>query len=153
MSINIRKAKKEDAGTILQLIHKIAAYEQLSHEVENNIKKIEARFFCENPLVHALLIEDGDQTIGYAIYFFNYSTFVGKHGLYLEDFYIDKNYRGEGIGQQVFVELKQIAKENNCGRMEWMVLDWNAPAIRFYELQEAKPMKGWSVYRLTEEQL
>ena len=152
MKPTIRPAVKADAPAILALIHKIAAYEQLAHEVENTVERIEERLFCDKPLVHALLIEADNQAIGYAIYFYNYSTFTGKHGLYLEDFYIDKAFRGEGIGQEVFAQLKQIAKEQNCGRMEWMVLDWNAPAIRFYDLQQAKPMEGWTVYRLTEEQ-
>ena len=153
MSIQIRKAVRKDAAVILQLIHQIASYEKLAHEVENTTEQIEERFFGEQPLVHALFIESNDKVIGYAIYFFNYSTFTGKHGLYLEDFYVDEQYRGQGIGQQVFNELKGIAKENDCGRMEWIVLDWNKPAIRFYELQDAKPLKGWTVYRLTEEQL
>ena len=151
--ITIRKAELKDASTLLHFITKIAEYEKLAHEVENTVEKIEQRFFSEHPIVFALIVENEQkEAIGYAIYFFNYSTFTGDHGLYLEDFYIDEEYRHQGIGKQVFNELIAIAKQKQCSRMEWIVLDWNTPAIQFYESYDARPLNEWIQYRLVREQ-
>ncbi len=153
MMINIRQAIESDSGTILHLIHEIADYEKLSHEVENTEELIRSHFFCDNPKVFALLIEQNSVPIGYAIYFYSYSTFVGRHGLYLEDFYIQENFRRQGIGKQIFQYLIDLANQEQLGRMEWVVLKWNELAKSFYNQYNAKVMDEWDLMRLSEHQL
>jgi GNAT superfamily N-acetyltransferase len=150
-NFSIRIAKKEDAPTILRFIEGIADYEKLSHEVEATIEKIETYLFEDKSYAHCLLAFENENPVGFALYFHNYSTFVSKPGIYLEDLFVDPNYRGKGYGKKLLLQLVQTAKENNLGRVEWSVLDWNQPAIDFYESLGAKPMKGWTVYRLNEE--
>lgn len=111
----------------------------------------EQLFVKENAQV--LIAEEAGTAIGFALYFFNFSTFVGRAGLYLEDLYIEPEYRGKGYGKQLFVQLATLAKEKNCGRMEWSVLNWNTPAISFYKSLGAVPMDEWTVYRLDEKAL
>ena len=153
MSITIRKATVEDSSIILEMIKGLADYEKLAHYVTNTVEAIEALFFEPNPIVHCLIAESSSKAVGFAVYLFNYSTFSGKKGLYLEDFFVDPNHRGLGIGQRIFDALIQIAQEENCGKMDWVVLDWNQPAMDFYHKYGAKPMKEWINYRLNEDQL
>ncbi len=144
----IRFAQKEDAGVILSFIQGIALYEKLSHEVEATTEKIEHYLFGEKAFASCLLAFEDDIPVGFALYFNNYSTFVSKPGIYLEDLFVDPTYLGKEYGKQLLLQLVKIAKENNYGRVEWSVLDWNQPAIDFYESLGAKPMNGWTVYRL-----
>jgi GNAT superfamily N-acetyltransferase len=151
--MKIRFATKEDVFAILNLIKGIAEYEKLLHEVTATEEILYDSLFIKKA-AEVLLGEKDGKIIGFALFFHNFSTFTGKRGLYLEDLYVLPEYRHQGYGKQFFSELKKIAKERNCGRMEWICLDWNAPAIKFYtEYLHAVPMDEWTVYRLSEKQL
>lgn len=149
MTISVRKATRDDASTILDFIRQLAAYEKLAHEVVATQADIEKTVFAEHPKAFCLIAETTDAPVGFALYFFNYSTFLGRHGLYLEDLFVKPDARGSGAGKALLAALGRIAVDNNCGRMEWSVLDWNAPAIEFYRSLGAVPMDGWTVNRLT----
>lgn len=114
---------------------------------------IRASLFGEQPQAEVLIAEVGDDAAGFALFFHNYSTFLGRRGLYLEDLFVFPAHRGRGVGRALMVRLAQVAIERNCGRFEWWVLDWNEPAIRFYESLGARAMSDWTVYRLTGEPL
>ncbi|MBS1548884.1 MAG: GNAT family N-acetyltransferase [Bacteroidetes bacterium] len=152
MSFNIRKAAIEDSDKIYDLIVQLAVYEKMENEVESTAEQLKETLF-DKKLAHALVAEEDKKIIGFALYFYNYSTFVGKKGLYLEDLFIDPNFRGKGYGKALLLALTQIAHQEKCGRMEWSVLNWNQPAIDFYESLGAQPMNEWTVYRLTEKQV
>jgi GNAT superfamily N-acetyltransferase len=149
--INIQKAAISDAHVILEFIKKLAIYEKLEHEVTADIESIQNSFFGTNPRVFCLLAYWNSVPVGFAVYFYNYSTFLAKHGLYLEDLFIDPNYRSKGLGKALLKALIQIAKDENLGRVEWSVLDWNTPAIDFYKTLRARAMDEWTVFRITEE--
>jgi GNAT superfamily N-acetyltransferase len=149
----IRPATENDAGTILSLIKELADYERLTHEVvatENDIRK---SLFGEHPLAEALIGEYDKIPISFALFFYNFSTFVGKPGIYLEDLYVKPEYRGKGFGRKMLAHIARLAIKRDCGRFEWSVLDWNTPAIRTYDKLNAKPMQDWILYRLTGEAL
>lgn len=148
MTLSIRNAKMGDGPLILQFIRDLAVYEKLSDKVIADVGAIDRALFCEKPKAFALIAEWNGAPCGFALYFFNFSTFVGKHGVYLEDLFVPEAHRGNGIGKALLIRLAQIAKENNCGRLEWSVLDWNAPAIRFYKSLGAVPMDEWTIFRL-----
>ncbi|GAB4132313.1 MAG: GNAT family N-acetyltransferase [Ignavibacteriales bacterium] len=147
----IRKAKNEDVGTILHFIQSLAEYEKLTHEVTATEEILLKTLFSESSNAYALLGYYNEKPVCFAIYFYNFSTFKGKPGLYLEDVFVLPEMRGKGFGKQMLIELAKIADENNCGRFEWSVLDWNEPAINFYKKLGAKPMDEWTVFRLDEE--
>ncbi|MEX6632072.1 GNAT family N-acetyltransferase [Hyphococcus lacteus] len=149
MSITVRSAKTGDEATILGFINELADYEKLSHEVVATTDHLSKTLFADQPKVFALIAERSGVAIGFALYFFSYSTFLGKHGIYLEDLYVQKNHRGGGAGKALLSALAKVAVENDCGRMEWSVLDWNAPSIAFYKSLDAEPMDGWTTFRLT----
>ncbi len=149
MSLNIRPATAADAALILRFITDLAIYEKAEHEVKTDTAGIEASLFGPDSSAQALICEYDGQPIGYAVYFFNYSTWLGKHGLYLEDLYISPQTRGVGAGKALLRHLAQLAVAKGCGRFEWAVLDWNTPAIEFYEAFGAKPQDEWTTYRLT----
>jgi len=149
MSIEIRRAAPGDESLILSFIRDLADYEKLAHEVVATEAHLTRTLFCDAPKAFALIASADGEPIGFALYFFNFSTFLGKHGLYLEDLFVRKSARGMGAGKALLAALAQIALENDCGRMEWSVLDWNAPSIAFYKSLGAKPMDEWTVYRLT----
>lgn len=148
----IRKAVKSDASKIVNLIQQLAVYEKLSDEAVMTVDLIEENVF-EKKYAHVLMAEEDGRTIGFALYFFNFSTFKGKPGLYLEDLFVEPEQRGKGYGKKLLLELTKIAAEMNCGRMEWSVLDWNTPSIAFYKSLGAEEMEGWSVFRLNEEKI
>ena len=148
-SFEIRPAAREDAARILDLIRQLADYEKLAHEVVADTAALESTLFGEQPQAHCLLAWQGDAAVGMALYFFNYSTFLARAGLYLEDLFVVPAARGAGIGKDLLRHLAQIAVQRGCGRFEWSVLDWNTPAIEFYEALGAQRQDGWSVYRLT----
>lgn len=149
MSVVIREANREDCGLILRFIKELACYEKAEHEVVATESSIEASLFGEESNTHALICELQGEAIGFAVYFFNYSTWLGKHGLYLEDLYVTPNVRGSGAGKALLKHLAKIAVDKDCGRFEWSVLDWNEPAIRFYESLGAKQKSEWLGYQLT----
>ena len=144
---NIRKATPDDTPTIFDLIKKLSVYEKMENEVITSVEELRENIFTKN-FSKVLLAEEEGKPVGFALYFFNFSTFVGKPGLYLEDLFVEPEYRGKGYGKKLFVELAKIALKENCGRMEWSVLNWNTPAIEFYKSLQAKPMDEWTVYRL-----
>lgn len=150
MSFQIRKATPEDTPTILHLITQLAIYEKLEHEVITSIEELRENIFEKN-YAEVLIAEENEKPVGFALFFHNFSTFVGKPGLYLEDLFVEPDCRGKGYGKALLVELAKIAQERNCGRMEWSVLDWNTPSIEFYKSLGAKPMDEWTVFRLTKE--
>ncbi|MCO6429255.1 MAG: GNAT family N-acetyltransferase, partial [Deltaproteobacteria bacterium] len=147
--IVIRAAVASDAAAILGLIKELAEYERLSHEVTATVENIRASLFGGDPAAEVLIADLNGSAVGFALYFHNYSTFLGKRGIYLEDLYVQPSYRGKGIGLRLFREVARIAVERDCGRMEWSVLDWNEPALNFYRSLGAVPMSEWTVQRLT----
>lgn len=149
MPAAIRPALPEDVGLILALIRELADYEKLLHEVEATEERLRATLFGDNPSAHCMLAFDGGRPAGFAIYFFNYSTFLAKPGLYLEDLFVKPEFRGSGVGKALLLHLARLANIRGCGRMEWSVLDWNQPAIDFYRKLGATPMNDWTVFRLT----
>lgn len=156
MSLEIRPAAPADAPLILQFIRDIAAYEKLAHEVVATEEKISRTLFPSDgssPDARCALAFADGAPAGFAIYFFNYSTFLAQPGLYLEDLFVKPELRGRGYGKALLLHLAKIANARGCGRMEWSVLDWNKPAIDFYRSLGAVPMDEWTVFRLTGEAL
>jgi GNAT superfamily N-acetyltransferase len=149
----IRPATENDAGTILSLIKDLADFERLSHEVVATPEDICQSLFGSHPFAEALIGEWEGIPVSFALFFYNYSTFIGKPGIYLEDLYVKPEYRRLGFGRRMLVHIARLAKERNCARFEWSVLNWNEPAIRTYDRLNAKPMKEWILYRLTGEAL
>jgi GNAT superfamily N-acetyltransferase len=147
----IKPATKNDAGIILELIKDIAEYEKLSDQVEATEESIVKYLFKEKAFAECLIGFENQVPIGFALFFHNYSTFVSKPGIYLEDLFVKEKYRGKGYGKKLLLRLVKIAHERNCGRVEWSVLNWNKPAIDFYESLGATPMNEWTVYRLNQE--
>ncbi len=148
-TISIRPATIEDVATIMQFIVDLAVYEKEPDAVVATESHLENTLFCENPQVHGLIAESDGSPVGFAVYFFNYSTWLGQHGIYLEDLYVTPDARGSGAGKALLQELAKIAVAKDCGRVEWSVLDWNEPAIEFYKAMGAAPQDEWTVYRLT----
>ena len=149
----IRPSTENDAAVILSLINDLAEYEHLTHEVEATAGDIRQSLFGERPVAEALIGEHAGIAISFALFFYNFSTFLGKPGIYLEDLYVKPQYRKNGFGRRMLAHIARLAKERNCGRFEWSVLDWNEPAIRTYDRLKARPMKEWILYRLTGEAL
>lgn len=149
MSLRIRPATAADAPLILSFITDLAIYEKAEHEVQTDVAGIEASLFSAQSSAQALICKHDGVPIGYAVYFFNYSTWLGKNGLYLEDLYVTPEKRGVGAGKALLKHLAQLALSKGCGRFEWAVLDWNQPAIDFYQSFGAKPQDEWTTYRLT----
>ncbi|UCD79069.1 MAG: GNAT family N-acetyltransferase [Desulfobacterales bacterium] len=152
-SFKIRPATENDAGTILSLIKELAEFERLSHEVVATEDDIRRSLFGARPFAEALIGTYGGVPVSFALFFYNFSTFIGKPGIYLEDLYVKPEYRSRGFGRRMLVHIARLAKERDCARFEWSVLDWNEPAIRTYDRLNAKPMKEWILYRLTGEAL
>jgi GNAT superfamily N-acetyltransferase len=145
----IRPAGVEDVPIILKLIRDLATYERAPHEVTATEEQLVDVLFGEKPAAEVLLAFEGESAVGFAVYFYNFSTWLGRSGLYLEDLFVKPEKRGKGYGRALLVELAKIALERGCGRMEWAVLDWNEPAIKFYRSLGAQPMDEWTVFRLT----
>ena len=149
----IRPAAAEDAPAVARLIRSLAEYERLSHVVALDEGRLREHLFGPRPFAEALLAEDAGEVVGYALFFSTYSTFLGQPGLYLEDLFVRPEYRGRGHGKALLAAVARRAVERGCGRLEWSVLDWNEPAVRFYRSVGAAPVDGWTVYRLTGEAL
>lgn len=149
----IRTAIPGDEGQVLRLIGALAEYEQLTHEVVATEEQIRNALFGKRPYAECLLAEVDRRVVGFALFFYNFSTFLGKPGIYLEDLFVEPEYRGRGLGKALIEAVFAQANREGCGRVEWSVLDWNEPSIRFYESLGAQPMNAWTTYRLTGEAL
>jgi len=149
----IRKAEKEDVPLILDFIRKLGDYERLSHEVVAEEKDLEQYLFGEKPVAEVLLGYEGELPVGFALFFHNFSTFLGRPGIYLEDLFVLEDYRNKGYGKKFLARLAALAVERNCGRLEWAVLDWNEPSIEFYKSLGARLMNEWIINRITGEDL
>ena len=147
-TLTIRAATVEDAALILGFIRELAIYEKAEHAVLATVEDIQSTVFGPNSSTKAILCFYGNKPVGFAVYFLNYSTWLGKYGLYLEDLYVSPKYRRLGAGKKLLKYLAQLAVTNNYGRLEWSVLDWNTPAIKFYESIGAVAQSEWICYRL-----
>ncbi|MGM9820852.1 MAG: GNAT family N-acetyltransferase [Candidatus Onthomorpha sp.] len=143
----IRKAQRQDVPVVLQLIKELAEYEKEPDAVEATEEILEQSIF-DKQQANVVLLEEEGQTIGFALYFFNFSTWRGKAGLYLEDLFVRPEFRGRGYGKLLLSYLANQAQNNDCPRFEWIVLDWNTPSINFYKAMGAKPLDTWTVFRL-----
>lgn len=150
--ISIRLATENDTGLLLDFITQLAIYEKLSSEVVATEEKLKEYLFGSKKYAEALIGEFDNKPVGFALFFYNFSTFLSLPGIYLEDLFVNPDYRGKGIGKKLLLELVQIAKRKGFGRVEWAVLDWNKPAIEFYKSLGAKPNDKWTVYRIRAEQ-
>jgi len=147
--LNIRKATRADADTIASLVRELAEYEKLLPDAKATGADFLREIESPNPVIHVLIAEWDGKPAGFALYFFNFSTFVGRPGLYLEDLFVRPEQRAHGIGKALLRALARVAKDRDCGRMEWAVLDWNEPALRFYKSLDARQMNEWIIHRLT----
>jgi GNAT superfamily N-acetyltransferase len=145
----IRAATPADVPLILGFIKELAAYEQLAHEVRATEALLHESLFAPGAVAHAVVAHEGETPAGFALYFFSFSTFVGRPGLYLEDLFVRPEFRRRGLGRQLLAHLARVAVDRGCGRMEWSVLDWNETALRVYRSIGAIPMDEWTVQRLT----
>jgi GNAT superfamily N-acetyltransferase len=149
----IRPATEQDVPIILDLIKQLADYERLAHRVVATEQRLSDTLFGEHPAAEVLLASLEGETVGFAVFFTNYSTFLAKPGLYLEDLFVKPHARGKGIGKALLARLAKIAVERDCGRVDWSVLNWNEPSLRFYEALGAVPLSDWTTHRLTGEAL
>ena len=147
--MKIRPAQRQEVGIVLQLIHDLAVYEKAPNEVEATEKELLETIFSSDPKVFCDLVEVDGEIAGMAIWFLNYSTWQGKHGIYLEDLFIKPEYRGRGYGKALLKHLAKICDDKGYGRFQWWVLDWNSPAIEFYRSLGAVAMDEWTVYRVS----
>ena len=147
--MKIRPARQEEVGVVLQLIHDLAVYEKAPNEVEATEKELLETIFTSDPKVFCDLVEVDGEIAGMAIWFLNYSTWQGKHGIYLEDLFIKPEFRGRGYGKALLKHLAKICDDKGYGRFQWWVLDWNSPAIEFYRSLGAVAMDEWTVYRVS----
>ena len=148
-TLRIERATERDVPLILRLIKELADYERMSDEVVATEDGLRRTLFGAHPAAEVVVGYAGDEPAGFALFFHNYSTFLGKPGLYLEDLFVVPAFRGRGYGKALLVHLAKLAVERDCGRFEWSVLDWNAPSIGCYEGLGAKLMDGWSIVRVT----
>jgi GNAT superfamily N-acetyltransferase len=151
--MTIRPATEADLGTIEELIRALAAYERMAHEVVMDAQLLRKSLFGERRYAEVLIAEVDGEAAGFALFFHNFSTFVGRPGIYLEDLFVKPEHRGKGFGKALLKRLAEIAVERDCGRLEWAVLDWNETAIGFYKSLGARPNDEWTVYRLAGESL
>lgn len=150
---HIRTAVEQDVPLILEFIKGLAVYERLADRVVANEESLRQTLFGNPRFAEVLIAEDNGEPLGFALFFHNYSTFLARPGLYLEDLFVREDARGRGVGKALLARLAQIAVERGCGRLEWAVLDWNAPAIGFYKNLGAVPQDDWTTFRLTGEAL
>ena len=148
-ALKIRSATRADVPVILRFIQGLADYEKLAHECSATETQLEQTLFGDRPVAEVVLAYQGDAPAGFALFFHNYSTFLARPGIYLEDLFVDPAFRGLGVGRALLSHLAALAVERKCGRLEWSVLDWNSDAIRFYERLGARAMNEWTVYRVT----
>ena len=151
--LTLRNATEKDVPLILQFIRDLAEYERLAHACVATEESVRETLFGARPYAEVVIAEQGGQPAGFALFFHNYSTFLARPGIYLEDLYVRPELRGHGIGKALLARLASLAAERKCGRLEWAVLNWNESAIRFYRSLGAEPQTEWTVYRLTGEAL
>ncbi len=151
--IGLRTATERDVPLILSFVRELAEYERLSHEVVATEELLRASLFGERPAAEVVIGNYGGEPAGFALFFHNFSTFLGRPGIYLEDLYVTPGLRDRGVGRAMLAYLAKLAKERDCGRLEWSVLDWNEPAIKLYKSIGATPMDAWTVFRVTGETL
>jgi len=149
MTVQIRFAERADVPLILRLIKALSVYEKLEDKVVATEEKVDRALFGPRPYAEAIIAELDGETVGFALFFHNFSTFLAQPGIYLEDLFVEPQHRGAGVGRALLERLASIAVERDCGRLEWAVLDWNKDAIGFYERLGATPNDEWTVYRLT----
>lgn len=150
-SITLRLAEERDIPLILSMIKELALYEKLIDNVTANEDILKENLFGKRKYAEVIIAEFNRKPVGQALFFHNFSTFLGKPGVYLEDLYVKPEFRSKGIGKALLNKIVEVAKERKCGRIEWVVLDWNKPAIDFYNKIGAKPMDDWITYRLNED--
>ena len=148
-NIHLRQAQAKDIPYILAFIRELGEYEKLAHEVVADEATLTTQLFGERPAAEVVIAEVDGQPAGFALFFHNFSTFLGRRGLYLEDLFVRPQFRGLGLGKRLMVHLARLAVERDCGRFEWSVLDWNEPAIRFYRSLGAVGLEEWTVQRVT----
>jgi GNAT superfamily N-acetyltransferase len=148
MEFNIRPAVPEDMAGLLGLIRELARFERLEHEVEATVESLQNSFFGPQPAAAALLARCGEDLAGYAIYFFTFSSFIGRPGIWLDDLYVRPQFRGQRLGRVLLRAVARIGTERNCGRFEWTALNWNENALEFYRKLDAKTMNDWVLLRL-----
>jgi len=151
--LTIRFASEADAPLILEFIQRLAVYEKLEDQVTADSALLKSTLFGDRNVAEVIIAEYKKSPVAFSLFFHNFSTFLGRPGLYIEDLFVDEDMRGKGIGKEIFVFLARLAIERKCGRLEWWVLDWNNPAIRFYRKLGAQAMDDWTVYRLSGDQL
>ncbi len=149
MALSIRPAEPADVPVVAGLIRQLARFEKLEHEVVLTEELLKAGLFGTRPYAEAVLAEEEGRPVGFALFFHNFSTFLARPGMYLEDLFVLPGDRGRGVGRALLAHLAQLAVERGCGRLEWAVLNWNREAVRFYERLGARPNSEWTVYRLT----
>jgi GNAT superfamily N-acetyltransferase len=149
LALRLRDARPDDLPTVDRLIRALAKYERLEHEAQATHEQLRRALFGPQPKVFALLGEWDRKPAGLCIWFYNFSTFLGRHGIYIEDIFVEPEFRGRGIGRAIFRHLAQRAMTEDCGRIEWQVLNWNEPAINFYRGSGAEPRADWHVQRVT----
>lgn len=150
-NITLRFAEENDTSLILSMIKELARYEKLLDDVTANVEILKENLFGKRKFAEVIIAELNKEPAGQALFFHNFSTFLGKPGIYLEDLYVKPEFRNKGIGKALFEKVIEIAKERKCGRVEWLVIDWNKPAINFYFKLGAEPMNEWTIYRLNED--
>lgn len=153
MTVAIRQGERADVPVIAELIRGLARFEKLEHEVTMTEEMLAANLFGPHHYAETLIAEEEGAAIGFALFFHNFSTFLARPGIYLEDLFVIPEQRGRGVGRELLRELARLAVERGCGRLEWAVLDWNRDAIAFYERLGARPNSDWTIYRLTGEAL
>ena len=153
LQFRIETATERDVALIFRFIKGLAEYEKLEHEVLATEESLRATLFGARPGAEVLIGYSGSEPAGFALFFHNYSTFLGRPGIYIEDIFVLPEWRGKGLGQQLLIRIAGLAVERGCGRLEWSVLDWNEPAIRFYRRHGARAMEEWTVYRIAGDSL
>jgi GNAT superfamily N-acetyltransferase len=153
MELEIRSATESDLPLILYFIRELATYERLAHKVVATEEGLRQTLFANPRFAEVLIATAGGEPAGFALFFYNYSTFLAQPGIYLEDLFVKEEMRGRGLGKALLAHLARLAKERGCGRLEWAVLNWNTPSINFYRSLGAVPMDDWTVFRLTGEAL
>ncbi|RXH18206.1 GNAT family N-acetyltransferase [Bradyrhizobium guangzhouense] len=149
MSLNIRRARSDEAGLVLDFVRELAEYEKLSHEVEATEADIADALFGHDPRLFCAIAEWDGEPVGFAVWFLNFSTFSGRHGVYLEDLYVRPSHRGKGLGKALLIYLAKECLDNGWSRLQWAVLDWNAPSIEFYKSLGAVMLDDWTLCRVT----
>ena len=151
--MTVRPIRADDVPAVVALVRELAEYEKALHEVRLTEEQLTAVLFGDSPALFGHVAVVGDQVVGIALWFLNFSTWRGTHGVYLEDLYVQPQHRGRGLGKELLRTLAAVCVERGYSRLEWSVLDWNAPSIEFYKAAGAVPMDGWTVFRLTDDAL